>query len=235
VSEDGLMFALLSLVSPLLPAVDPTPKEALQPFNLLVGSWKGTGYPDGPKSDRTKDFWTETISWEWQFRGTDCWLVANFKKGRHFVRGELRYTPENRTYQFSVSTPDSKSWTYVGNLTQGKMKEQILTLERADPTAKRTERLVFTLLHHNRHLYRLDAKPDGAASFARQFQVGATKEGEPFAAVPTGPECVVSGGRGTIPVTHNGKTYYVCCSGCRDAFKEEPEKFIKEYEAKRKE
>jgi YHS domain-containing protein len=31
-----------------------------------------------------------------------------------------------------------------------------------------------------------------------------------------------------------GVTYYVCCSGCRDAFNEDPEKYIKEYEAKKK-
>jgi YHS domain-containing protein len=35
-------------------------------------------------------------------------------------------------------------------------------------------------------------------------------------------------------VSYNGKDYYVCCSGCRDAFKENPEKYIKEAEAKAK-
>jgi YHS domain-containing protein len=33
-----------------------------------------------------------------------------------------------------------------------------------------------------------------------------------------------------MQVTHKGKTYYVCCSGCRDAFRDEPEKYIREYE-----
>jgi YHS domain-containing protein len=45
---------------------------------------------------------------------------------------------------------------------------------------------------------------------------------------------VVSGGKGTMPVSYKGKTYYVCCSGCRDEFKENPEKYIAEYEAKLK-
>ena len=44
----------------------------------------------------------------------------------------------------------------------------------------------------------------------------------------------VSGGIGTIPVTYMGKTYYVCCTGCRDAFRDEPEKYIKEFEARKK-
>ena len=51
------------------------------------------------------------------------------------------------------------------------------------------------------------------------YQVGATKEGVPFAGGDGKPECVVSGGLGTMPVMYKGKTYYVCCSGCRDAFK----------------
>ena len=56
----------------------------------------------------------------------------------------------------------------------------------------------------------------------------------PFASVDKGPECIVSGGLGTMAVSHKGKTYYVCCSGCRDAFNEEPEKYIKEYEEARR-
>ena len=36
-------------------------------------------------------------------------------------------------------------------------------------------------------------------------------------------------------VTYKGKDYYVCCSGCRDEFKANPEKYIKEAEAKAKE
>jgi YHS domain-containing protein len=32
-----------------------------------------------------------------------------------------------------------------------------------------------------------------------------------------------------MPVTYKGQTYYVCCTGCRDAFNETPEKYIKEF------
>ena len=52
-----------------------------------------------------------------------------------------------------------------------------------------------------------------------------------FASVDEGPECVVSGGHGTMSTTYKGKTYYFCCTGCRDAFADNPEKYIKEYEA----
>ena len=48
------------------------------------------------------------------------------------------------------------------------------------------------------------------------------------------PECVVSGGRGTTPVQYMGETFYVCCSGCADAFKENPKKYVEEFKAKKK-
>ena len=30
-----------------------------------------------------------------------------------------------------------------------------------------------------------------------------------------------------------GETFYVCCTGCRDAFNEDPAKFVKEYKKKK--
>ena len=37
-----------------------------------------------------------------------------------------------------------------------------------------------------------------------------------------------------MTVSFGGKTYYVCCTGCRDAFNEDPEKFVKAFEKKKK-
>ncbi len=220
----------------LAPTADPAPmtaKEALKPFNLFVGTWKGTGIPD-TGSGKAKEFWSESVAWEWHFKGDDVWLTATFDKSPRYKSADLRYLVDKKAYTFTITTADKTTLTYQGALTPGKGKEQVLTLERADDAAKTTERLVFTLLHSNRYLYRLETKPTAAASFARQFQVGQTKDGENFVDVPKGPECVVSGGTGTSRVSHGGKTYYVCCSGCRDAFKDDPEKYIKEYEAKLK-
>jgi YHS domain-containing protein len=32
-----------------------------------------------------------------------------------------------------------------------------------------------------------------------------------------------------MEVEHDGKTYYVCCSGCRDLFNDDPEGVLAEY------
>ncbi|HVK16280.1 MAG TPA: YHS domain-containing protein [Fimbriiglobus sp.] len=229
------MFAFLFTTC--LLGADPAPqsaKDAFQPLNPLIGAWKGTGYPDGTRTERQKGFWAETLTWEWRFDQSDVRLTAAIDKGKHFTRWDLRYLPGKKVYQLTAVTPDRETLLFTGVLGSGKQKEQVLTLERTDSARKEDQRLVVTLLHHNRFLYRWETRPAGAGAFTRKYQVGATKEGEPFADVPKGPECVVSGGKGTIAVSHKGKTYHVCCSGCRDEFRADPEKYVREYEAKKK-
>ncbi len=93
--------------------------------------------------------------------------------------------------------------------------------------------MIFTLLHSNRYLFRYESKPSERTRYKKIYQVGVTKKDVPFAGKGDSyPECIVSGGRGTMAVSFKGKTYYVCCTGCRNEFNDNPEKYIKEYEAK---
>lgn len=225
-----VLGVFLLLAATRLPAAEPTAREALKPFNDLVGSWRGTGEPEGTKAERIAGFWTEKIGAEWQFKDKDTWIKFAFEKGKHFDSGELRYVPDKKNFQLTVRTPDKQIKTFTGTLT-GKH----LTVERTDDMTKESQRLVFTFLHSNRFLYRYEIKKPDSSTFAKVFSVGATKEGVPFAVSGDGsPECIVSEGKGTIAVTYKGKTYYVCCSGCRDEFYDKPEKYIAEYEAKLK-
>jgi hypothetical protein len=222
----------LVLTSP-APAEAPAPKrpprEALRPFNDLIGTWRGTGTPEGTREEKQRGFWTEAITWSWQFKGDDAWLTATIDKGKYFTKAELRYLPDKGEYELKLTDKDKNSRALVGKLDDGR-----LTLTREDDKAKETEQLVVNLLHSNRYLYTYSVKPEGKTLFAKRYQVGCTKEGEDFAAGDGKPECIVSGGLGKIAVTYKGQTYYVCCSGCAEAFKDEPEKYIKEYEAKKK-
>ena len=38
--------------------------------------------------------------------------------------------------------------------------------------------------------------------------------------------CIISQGLGTIAVSYQGKTYWVCCSGCKAAFEDDPQRWI---------
>src|SRR5262245_47107706 len=231
--KSALAVALGLLAVAAVLAADPpasrSPKEALQAFQDLVGPWRATGTPEGTQQEKQKGFWTESHAWEWQFKGDDVCLKTAIDKGKYFTAAELRYLPKTEQYQLTVATADKQKLVL-----EGKPEDKKLTLDRVDEQAKETQRLVFTFLHSNRFLYRYEVKKEGKPNFARLYEVGVTKDDVPFAgAGDNKPECVVSGGLGKIPVTYKGETYYVCCTGCRDAFKDDPEKYIKEYQERK--
>jgi hypothetical protein len=199
-------------------------KEALQPFNDLIGSWRGTATPSVNKDQ----FWVETIAWEWQFKGKDAWLTVAFDKSKKFTKGTLRYLPETDQFELILHTVSKEERKFVGAL-----KEKVLTLEAAVDDNMEVQRVVITLLHDNRHLYRVDKRKVDKTIFTNVFKVGATKEGVSFAEGAAKPECVVSGGLGTMPVMYMGKTYYVCCSGCRAEFQADAAKYVREFEEKK--
>ena len=224
------VFLLLPALAAAAPAEAParrSAKVALRPFNDLIGSWRGTGEPYGTRAEKQKGFWEEKIAWQWQFKGGDAWLLAGIDKGKHFSRAELHYLPARDRYQMKLTTPKKETLIF-----EGELKERQLTLVRHDGGEE--QRLVLSLLHANRYLLRYDVKAAGQTAFAPRFRVGATKEGVAFAGGDSGPECIVSGGKGTIRVSYMGKTYYVCCSGCRDEFNSSPAKYVKEWEDKQK-
>jgi YHS domain-containing protein len=201
------------------------PKESLRPLNDLVGSWRGTGTPEGTREQKQRGFWTETITWSWQFKDEDAWLKASFEKGKHFSAAELRYVPGQDLFQLVVLTPDKETLTF-----QGRLVKNQLAVERENKEKNQAERIVLTLLHSNRFLYRYEIKAKDRSLFTRLYEVGATKEGVAFATgSDTTPECIVTGGRGTIAVSYKGQTYHVCCTGCRDAFNDNPDKYLKEF------
>jgi hypothetical protein len=201
------------------------PADALREFNDLIGSWRGTGEPEGTREEKQRGFWTETQAWAWQFKKDDACLRLTLDKGKYWRDGELRYLPDKDRFQLRLQTMQKEKHTF-----EGKLQGRVLTLDRENGRTKETQRLVVTLLHANRFIYSYEVKPQGRSYFTRVYRVGATKEGVAFAGRgDTNPECVVSGGLGTRKVTYKGQTYYVCCTGCQEAFKDNPEKYIKEY------
>jgi hypothetical protein len=198
-----------------------SPKEALAPFNELIGEWKATGVLKAKPAQAKDSFWTETHNWVWKFKGEDAWVKVKIHKGKYFTSGELRYLPDKGEYKFTLETVDNKTVVFTGTY-----EDRWLTLVNEDPATKETQKLVIRLLHSNRFLYQYDVLRDGKAFYTRIYQVGATKLGEEFASGDGRPECIVTGGLGTIKVAIGGETYYVCCSGCRDEFLSNPQKYI---------
>jgi hypothetical protein len=208
---------------------EPSAKAALQAVNDFIGQWKGSG---GPEKQRpaAKETWQETVDWSWRFKGEDAWLTMKVQNGRYFKGGQLRYLTDKKQYQLNALSKTDQKLVFTGEI-----KDGYLILERTDPKSKETQRLTMNSAGDGvRFIYRYAHKPEGRTLFTKDYVVACTKEGESLAGKEKKVECPVSGGLGTIAVSYNGVTYYVCCSGCRDAFNENPAKYVKEFEARKK-
>jgi hypothetical protein len=225
----GLM---LGLVVPALASDDRPKEEAKEKLKELqdyIGAWKGSGGPDKPRLGPRDPFWNETIDWSWRFKGDDAWLALLIQNGKYFKSGQMRYLPDQKGYQLTLVDKDDKKAVFEGTL-----KNEILTLQRHDPQTKDLQQITMNNAGDGvRFIYRMAHKEEGKTIWIKDFMVASTKEGESLGRAEKKNECVVSGGVGTMPVSYKGETYWVCCSGCRDAFNENPEKYINEFKAKK--
>ena len=208
---------------------EPAAKTALQALNDFIGDWKGTGMPEQGRPE-PGEMWRESVRWIWRFKGDDAWLVMTVRNGKYLKGGELHYLPDRKRYQFTAIAKDGKRVAYEGPLRNG-----YLVLDHRDRPTGVTRRITMNSAAEGvRFIYRLAHQPAGRTLFTKDYQVACTKQGESLAAAEHKVECPVSGGLGKIPVSYKGVTYYVCCTGCRDAFLENPEKYVKEFEARKK-
>jgi hypothetical protein len=227
--------ALVAAIGPTLPmhgADKPTEnaaKAALKELNDYIGEWKGSGAPEKAKPT-AKESWSETINWAWHFKDDDAWITLDIKDGKYLKSGELRYLVEKKRYQLRAVDKNDNKLVF-----EGELKDGYLTLDREDEKTKEVQRLAMNLAAEGvRFIYRYSHKPEGKTQWVKDYLVASTKEGESLGAAAKKNECVVSGGLGTIAVSFKGETFYVCCTGCRDAFNENPEKYVAEFKAKRK-
>lgn len=201
-------------------------KEALQALQEYIGGWKGSGTKPNDAS-----IWKETAEWSWRFKDKDVWLGITLPEGKHLKSAEVRFDPKKDKYVVKAKDKEGKEQVFEGELKKGKF-----TIERLDPETKETQRLSFnTAAQGIRYVMAYEVKPENRTLFNKQYQLSFTREGESFGvAAAKKQECVVTGGLGTSAVTYMGVTYWVCCSGCRDAFNDNPKKIVEEFLAKKK-
>jgi hypothetical protein len=201
-------------------------KKALQDVGEFIGSWKLDAKPGKGAS------WNETVQWGWKFnKGGESWIALEFKDGKHFASGDLKYLVDKKQYQLTLVDKDKKSQVFMGEFKKGTLK-----LERKDEKTADVHRVTFNTLSEGvRMALNYETQAGGKGLFGTVYKGTGTKEGESFAggAAAKKPECLVTGGVGTIAVMYMGKTYYVCCSGCRDEFNDNPKKYVDAFEKKK--
>ncbi len=199
------------------------------PFEYLIGGWKGTGIPS---KNRLKG-WPEKHSWSWKFsKGTPVGMTLEIAGGKALAKAEISRDPKSGAYRLVGTDPDGKPIQFVGKIDD----VGVLKLDRVNPPAEiGQERLDITVpqdAEKIRYTMKLFRKEPDSPQFASVVEVNVGKEGESFAAGGASsdlPKCLITGGAGTMTVSYMGKSYPVCCSGCRDEFNDNPEKYVKKY------
>lgn len=204
--------------------VDEVP-PGFHPFEHMIGGWKGTA---APSANRVKG-WQESHGWAWKFeKGKPVGLSITFEGDKTIAKGSMSYDQSARKYQLAGTDPAGKPVVFSGALaSDGKS----LTLDRVGPATDGKERLVIRPNSNKiRYTLQLERQQPGAPQYKPEIAVGLTKDGESFAAGAGGadlPKCIMTGGAAGLTVSYMGKSYPVCCTGCRDEFNDNPEKYAK--------
>lgn len=205
-------------------------KEALAKVQKLIGGWKGVGQP---QRGSTKDSWTEQADWAWKFGPERTTLFSRTEQSKFFEKVELIAGEKSDNYQL-LATPKAggEAVSYTGSLD----KDERLVLEQTAAPEGMPQRISLRFVAEGKRLLVLyEGKTKFSDQLVRLAEVGYTRVGSGFGQGAQGPECVVTGGAGTMTVEYLGQKYYVCCTGCRDYFNADPAKALAEYKERKEE
>lgn len=204
-----------------------TQRTALEPFQSLVGGWRGVGQP---KRGSNVGAWSETAEWVWDLKGTDGpALCVEFAEGKHLQSARLRFDPHQKQYVLEGKLADDLRRSFTGSRMGNRLVLESATEEGA------IHQVTLTLLNEKRTLLLYQVRTAKGTQFTRVAEVGYTRAGTRLAEEGvTGRECIVTGGLGTIQVEYKGTKHWVCCTGCREAFVDDPEGVLAEAAARAK-
>jgi YHS domain-containing protein len=197
---------------------------AYAPLENLVAPWKGRA---SPAADPVRG-WPETHRWAWTFEGgSPAGMSVELEGNKTLAKGRLIAESAGK-FVLDGTDPEGKPARFKGVL--GPDKRSLILDREGDGPDGSKERLTLRMPSNGiRYTLWLDRKAAGAPQYKRVIDVGLTKEGEAFAAAgSTGelPKCIVTGGAATMTISYQGKTFPICCTGCRDEFTESPEKYL---------
>ena len=196
------------------------------PFESMIGSWKGTGYY---LANRIRG-WQETHAWAWKFeKGAITGVSVELKGNKLVDKGIITFDENSNTYTLAGTDPAGAKITLTGKLDKS---GKGLELSRVGKTAEGSKQNIAITPNGNliRYTLKVSEQEAGAPQYKPTLEAGLTKEGESFAAGSSAgdlPKCIITGGASTLSVAYQGKSYPLCCTGCRDEFNDNPEKYIK--------
>ncbi|WP_437205669.1 hypothetical protein [Planctomicrobium sp. SH664] len=210
------------------PAAGAPQTTALERLNGVIGKWRGIAQP---RRGSAQGIWKQESEFVWDFSDPADPAIRYVVSGGQLVTAaRLRWLPAADNYELRVTDPQGGESVYQGNWEGERLP--LTTQPDADGTRWR---ITLWPLNEKRTLVLHEKSLRNGDQFVRIAEVGYTREGTRLAEREGGGrECLVTGGTATIAVTYQGETYYVCCSGCRQAFDEDPARAIARYQERLK-
>ena len=211
----------------------------LKPLQVMLGNWRGTTRKEyeGFKA-------VDSHEWVWDLRADPSRpaLSVSSDKSPYVRSAKLTWDPSDSRFLLKATDAEGVTREYAGDYTDPVHEiigpddkphrvfrlELTQTAESAEQTGGETWQIAFAQQENNRYLLEV-AKRRGSAAFRRFDTVSTQREGTSFALSDSDygeKTCIISQGLGTTAVSYKGKTYWVCCSGCKAAFEEDPETWI---------
>lgn len=200
-------------------------RERLARFQKFVGEWRGVGQP---KRGSAKDAWSEECRWTWSFQDDRAALAFVSPNGKYLRKATLRCGAGGK-YEFAAQLPAGGLLLFSG----APDEQGNLVFQAQPPLEDTPARITIRVVAGGDRLLMLYERRTEDDRYQRLAEVGFTRQGSDFGQGATYVECVVTGGVGTIPVTYEGQTYYVCCTGCRDYFRDNPAAVLADYRARK--
>jgi hypothetical protein len=227
-----LLAALLgALVLPLVFAADEkkdkatekevaAAKEELTKLGEFVGPWT-VNAEDSAKKPLGKEKW----GWAWKFKSDAApAVVAKVEDSKFFTAATVTYDAKAKGYKAVLKDAKGEEQEYAGVID----KKGMFVLTRTDAKSGDVHTLKFGTAADGIRLNVLyEVQTGGKGLAGTVYKASGNKDGESIAGGVKKAECIVTGGAATISVTVNGKEYKVCCSGCADELKANPDKYIK--------
>lgn len=206
-------------------------QQALSVFQPFVGQWRGVGQP---QRGSNRGAWTEEASWAWDFKEEQPAIVIQSEQGKILREARLLASDTESTMRLLVTPPDAASQVSFSGQAE---EDDKFVFTRDDEQAAEepvADRVTFRQVADGDRLIILwERRLGNGDRYQRLAEVGYTRRGSSFGKGSNEPECVVTGGLGTIDVEYDGKTYKVCCTGCRDLFLEDPPAVLADYQARK--
>lgn len=193
--------------------------DKLEPFNALIAEWRCNGFVPG--RDKNKTGWEETSSWIWVLKGDVAVRFAT-EGAKILENGSITYDIKEDKFVMAAKRVDGQKVTYTGEFNDDKSR----FVAEGELKGGEKEKITIKFLDKIRVVFEVERAKPGKDPVV-VAEIGGTRKGEKISgASDEGPKCVITGGPGTSSVSYGGKGYYICCTGCRDAFNEDPVKWI---------